>query len=192
MQKMKTSYATFLVLVLAVVSQGWSQKYLDRDQPTVKQEYKGQQLLSTRTLSENLEAIPSLTTYAGYMADYQSQSMDDNFTGTFFVITNKGMELKDDTEALQLLASRSGQKDLIEALVVPGRLDANELVKAAKKRGGTLALRNLSGGTITLQLEGDSLFVTDKEERKARIIASDFLHKNGFFHILDAFVYPQQ
>lgn len=166
------------------------QKYLDGDRQTVSREYQGQTITSGQTLSENLKKLSGMATYEGFMATYEAEAMKEDFMGTFFVIPDSGFESEQQTEVLQKLAGEKGQKALVESLIVPGRLDANELRKAALKNGGAAQLRSETGELIRLQLEGDELFIVDSKGRKARIVATDLFHKNGLFHILSSYVDP--
>jgi len=166
------------------------QKYLDSDRQTVSRQYQGQTITSDQTLSENLSKLSGMATYAGFMASYEEDAMKEDFMGTFFVIPDSGFEAEQQTEVLQKLAGEKGQKALVESLIVPGRLDAHELRKAALKNNGAVQLRSEAGQLIRVQLEGEQLYLIDSKGRKAGIVATDLFHKNGLFHILSAYVDP--
>lgn len=183
---------TTILLLFAITVQVTAQKYLDQDKQVVTMEYKGKKIYSDSMLSDNLKVIGGMKTFAAYLDNYEEEELEADKMGTFFVITDQGFDSVAGTEVLQQLSDKKAQSELIKSLMVPGRLDAHELRKAAAKNGGSIKLRSKQGPLITVSVEGDTLQLLDNKGRKASFIASDLLHKNGFFHILGGYVNPAE
>ena len=83
------------------------------------------------------------------------------------------------------------QKQVFSTFIVPGRIDSRSMMHELKKRDGkALYLRTLSGKNLAIKMDGDDLVLFDTDY-KVRILASDFYHSKGFFHIVDGFFMPE-
>jgi uncharacterized surface protein with fasciclin (FAS1) repeats len=70
--------------------------------------------------------------------------------------------------------------------VVPGRFSADELMQKASAMGGTVALKTVQGGTLTVEKMSDTeLSVVDSKGGKANITISNVLQSNGVIHVID-------
>ena len=69
--------------------------------------------------------------------------------------------------------------------VVAGSLSAADLMEKAKSMGGALNLQTVSGDTITIQMNGDELWVFDETGKAAKITIADVNQSNGVIHVID-------
>jgi uncharacterized surface protein with fasciclin (FAS1) repeats len=75
--------------------------------------------------------------------------------------------------------------------VVPGRFSADELMQKASAMGGTVALKTVQGGTLTVEKMSDTeLSVVDSKGGKANITISNVLQSNGVIHVIDGVLLP--
>jgi uncharacterized surface protein with fasciclin (FAS1) repeats len=79
---------------------------------------------------------------------------------------------------------------MVKHLVVPGRLDSYSLKAAVEKQGGLAHLTTLQGDKLDIKEKDHQLILMDSEGNTAAVVAADFYHKNGFFHIVDGLVFP--
>jgi uncharacterized surface protein with fasciclin (FAS1) repeats len=79
---------------------------------------------------------------------------------------------------------------VVKYLAVPGRVDSNTLKSEIAKKGGIIYLKTLEGESLGVRETNGELQLVDSENRTATIIAQDFYHKNGFFHIIDGLIFP--
>jgi uncharacterized surface protein with fasciclin (FAS1) repeats len=69
--------------------------------------------------------------------------------------------------------------------VVAGKMSAEDLMAKAKEMGGALNLQTVSGDTITIQQNGDELWVFDETGKAAKITIADVNQSNGVIHVID-------
>jgi uncharacterized surface protein with fasciclin (FAS1) repeats len=74
--------------------------------------------------------------------------------------------------------------------IVPGRIDAHSLMKAIEKGGGTARFSTVSDELLMIRNGKNGMELYDTEGNTATIVATDFYHKNGFFHIVEGLVLP--
>jgi uncharacterized surface protein with fasciclin (FAS1) repeats len=75
--------------------------------------------------------------------------------------------------------------------VVAGKLDANELMKRIKAGGGKAMLKTVSGGTLTVMMNGDkNVILKDEKGAMANISIYDVYQSNGVIHVIDQVVMP--
>lgn len=76
--------------------------------------------------------------------------------------------------------------------VVAGKLDFNALAAKIVAGKGKAALKTVSGGTLTAQMNGmRNITLTDENGSTANITTYDVFQKNGIIHVLDAVVLPK-
>jgi uncharacterized surface protein with fasciclin (FAS1) repeats len=69
--------------------------------------------------------------------------------------------------------------------VVAGKLSAEDLMAKTMEMGGALNLQTVSGDTITIQQNGDELWVFDETGKAAKITIADVNQSNGVIHVID-------
>ncbi len=75
--------------------------------------------------------------------------------------------------------------------VIAGTFDAATVVKAITDAKGSLALKTVSGGTVTASLKNGKVVLTDEKGGSATVVATDLKAGNGIVHVIDAVVLPK-
>lgn len=74
--------------------------------------------------------------------------------------------------------------------VVPGDLDAAELMKWVKKGDGKAKLTTVQGGELWAMYDGKYLWLQDAKGGKAKVTINDVHQKNGVIHVIDHVLMP--
>jgi uncharacterized surface protein with fasciclin (FAS1) repeats len=74
--------------------------------------------------------------------------------------------------------------------VVPGRVNAAQLLQLIRRGGGTATLTTVQGGKLTAALMGERIMLTDAKGGMAHVVAADVMASNGVIHGIDAVVMP--
>jgi uncharacterized surface protein with fasciclin (FAS1) repeats len=69
--------------------------------------------------------------------------------------------------------------------VVAGKMSAADLMEKASSMGGALNLTTVSGDTLTIQVNGNDLWVFDETGKAAKITIADVNQSNGVIHVID-------
>jgi uncharacterized surface protein with fasciclin (FAS1) repeats len=75
--------------------------------------------------------------------------------------------------------------------VIAGTFDAATVVKAITAANGSLALKTVSGGTVTASLKNGKVVLTDEKGGSATVVATDLKAGNGIIHVIDTVVLPK-
>jgi len=74
--------------------------------------------------------------------------------------------------------------------VVPGRLAAQDLMKAVADGGGKAMLKTVEGDPLTVMQKGDHLTVTDDKGGVAMVTIGNVYQSNGVIHVVDKVLMP--
>jgi uncharacterized surface protein with fasciclin (FAS1) repeats len=74
--------------------------------------------------------------------------------------------------------------------VVPGRVNAAQLLQQIRRGGGSATLTTVQGGTLTARLDGSTVVLTDAKGGTSRVTATDLNGSNGVIHVIDTVVMP--
>lgn len=183
--------AFFIIFISFLGIQASAQKYLSVDKTDVSKEWKGNDFTSTKTFAENLEEAPQFTILTGILkSDALRQTLEKEEMVTIFAMTDTTfLELPEESRD-SILGNIKLTSSMVKYLSVPGRVDSFSLKSALKKSNGSIFLATLEGEKLGVREVNGQLQLIDSENRTARIIASDFYHKNGFFHIVEGLVFP--
>jgi uncharacterized surface protein with fasciclin (FAS1) repeats len=188
---MKVRSLIFLAVTLMISSQITAQKYKSTASTKVLKTYQGIEFSSEKTLLENLTEADGFSIYAEILENHAAELFTENFMGTVFVVTDAGfVSNKEENESFDF-SETTYQKFQLQYFTVPGRLDAYSIKKAIQKGGGSARFSTIEGIDLEIRMSGDILYLYSSEEMKAKIIATDFYHKNGFFHIVDGPLIPE-
>ena len=94
-------------------------------------------------------------------------------------------------ETLLQPANRDQLRSVLTYHVVPGKVQAAELVAAIQSGGGSASLTTAEGGTLTASLDGGKVKLTDEMGGTATVVATDLMSSNGVVHVTDAVSLPQ-
>lgn len=188
---MNLKNAFFLISLLFFGLQASAQKYLSTTEVEVKKEWKGQTFNSTKTFFENISEVPQFTILADIFKKNELQPiLEKEEMVTIFAVTDAAFLKLPEKSRDSILGNTDLTGSILKFMVVLGRLDSYSLNSALKKNNGTLYLATLEGEKLEVRNVNGDLQLMDSEKRTAKIIASDFYHKNGFFHIVEGIIFP--
>lgn len=78
---------------------------------------------------------------------------------------------------------------VLTAHVVPGKLNASDLMSQAKD--GKVNLTTVSGDALTVVIEGDKVMVMDESGGSANVTIADVNQSNGVIHVVDKVLLPK-
>jgi uncharacterized surface protein with fasciclin (FAS1) repeats len=169
-----------------------AQKYKNTNMPKVTKTYNSIEFSSERTLLENLSDANGFSSFAELLKNHSDQLFSEDFMGTIFVVVDEGFQ-NDPEKGEETVIDMTDpiiQKEILQFLTVPGRIDANSLKKAVEKGGGTAYFRTVSGEKLRVRLSGSEIILADNNGKTATILASDLYHKHGIFHIVNGLISP--
>jgi uncharacterized surface protein with fasciclin (FAS1) repeats len=74
--------------------------------------------------------------------------------------------------------------------VVAGDFTSRKIAALIKKGKGKATLKTVSGGTISLSMEGKDLIIIDEKGGTAKVTIADVIQKNGVIHVIDSVLMP--
>ncbi|SRX55659.1 fasciclin domain-containing protein [Aequorivita sp. CIP111184] len=178
----------FMVCFGTVVS---AQKYISTKNTEVSKVLGESTFTSSKTFYENIKEAPDFTILAKILKnDRLRKTLEGQEMVTIFALADESfMNLSKKTRD-SVLGNNKLVSSIVNYLAIPGRLDSNSLKTAVEKNGGKAYLTTVEGQKLAIREEAGQLVLVDEHNNTARIIAPDFYHKNGFFHIVDGVIFP--
>jgi uncharacterized surface protein with fasciclin (FAS1) repeats len=168
-----------------------AQKYSSRSTSVAKTTWEGVSFSSEKTIQENINEAPKLSIIANVASEGElATALAKEEMVTVFLPMDIAFTDLSKKERESLLSNKSRLSNMVKFLTIPGRVDLNSLTTAIDKNGGTAYFTTLSGETIGTKMLNGQVVLFDSENNIAAIAASNFYHKNGFFHITNGLVYP--
>ncbi len=111
---------------------------------------------------------------------------------TVFAPTNKAFDMlpKGAVDNLLKPENKGALTSVLTYHVVPGNLDAAELMKWVKKGNGKTELTTVQGEKLTVLQDGKKLWVMDTKGGKAMVTIADVHQENGVIHVIDHVLMP--
>lgn len=111
---------------------------------------------------------------------------------TVFAPTNAGFDMlpKGAVDNLLKPENKAQLTSVLTYHVVPGNLDAAELMKWVKKGNGKAKLTTVQGGELWVMHDGKHLWLQDAKGGKAMVAIKDVRQKNGVIHVIDHVLMP--
>lgn len=183
---------TFLILFMVCFGANVSaQKYISTKNAEVSKVLGESSFTSSKTFYENIEEAPDFTILAKVLkSDPLRKKLEGQEMVTIFALADEAFLNLSKKTRDSILGNTKLVGSIIKYLAVPGRLDSNSLKNAVEKNGGAAYLTTVEGQRLTIKQEAGQLVLVDTHNNTARIIAPDFYHKNGFFHIVNGMIYP--
>jgi uncharacterized surface protein with fasciclin (FAS1) repeats len=168
-----------------------AQKYKSKSTAEVSKTLGESNFTSNKTFFENIEEAPDFTILAKILSNNQfQQTLKNEEMVTFFAVADESFLKLPKKTRDSILGNTKIVNSMLKYLAVPGRVDSNSLKMAVEKNSGKAYMMTLQGENLGIKEENGQLIIFDENNKTARIIASDFYHKNGFFHIIDGLVFP--
>jgi len=111
---------------------------------------------------------------------------------TVFAPTNAAFDkLPEGTVGTLLKPENKGQlTSVLTYHVLPGRLDASELMKWVKKGNGTAELTTVQGEKLWVMQKDNKLWLKDQKGNTAMVTIKDVYQSNGVIHVIDKVLMP--
>ncbi|MHC2104241.1 fasciclin domain-containing protein [Methylobacterium sp. CM6246] len=154
----------------------------------------GAPMMPIKTIVENASKASNLTTL---VAAVKAAGLADTLNGkgpfTVFAPTNDAFK-KLPAGTVDALLKPDMKKTLTAVLtyhVVPGKLDAKELMAKAKMGGADANLKTVEGQVLTVKMDGDRLALIDQKGGGAFVEQADVNQSNGVVHVIDSVLMPK-
>ncbi len=153
----------------------------------------GAEMYPTKTIVQNaLNSKDHTTLVAAVKASELVEALSSEGPFTVFAPVNSAFEALPEGTVETLLKPEN--KEQLQAVltyhVISGKLNAKDVVSAIKKGGGKAELKTLSGGVITLMLDGDKVQIKDSKSNISTVTIADVEQSNGVIHVIDHVLLP--
>ena len=187
------NHSSFLVLILFFLANSVAaqKKYLSTgiSKPIVK-EYKTNKFSSALSFADNIKQDREFSILSKVFEDSQVKEKIESEEGvTIFAITDASFSKLSKKEKQVLISNRNLMNQMVYHITIPGRIDRNSLEIAVRKNGGTASLATLQGEKLKVTAMDGKLYISDSNDNSAQLIATDFFHKNGLFHIVEGMLW---
>jgi uncharacterized surface protein with fasciclin (FAS1) repeats len=177
---------TLFIFCLLAVFTASAQKYTDTTVQTNTKEWQGLMFSSEKSIFQNIENVDVFSKAAPL---FDNGIIADDAMLTAFIMTNSSFSKLKDEEQESLFTKAA--KPFITYHFIPGRVDSHSLEKAVENGGGTAFFNTVLGERLGVKkMDDGALVLFDSKGNTATIIATDYYHKNGFFHIVDGLLLP--
>ena len=189
---MKTINQRLLFFILLINTIGFAQKYTKTDTSELSKNWNKTTFYASKSFTENITEIPSFSTLKKDLElGSSTKEIEDQEMVTIFAMTNNAYEkLKGVNDSVFDIVPITNRIAIIKYHVIPGRVDKRSIKKAIQYKGGIAYFMTLQGVKLGIKEENSQLFLVDSFGNTSVISATDFYHKNGFFHIVEGYVLP--
>ena len=145
-------------------------------------------------IAENAAAAPNLSTL---VAAAQAAGLVETLAGegpfTVFAPTDEAFAALPEGTVETLLEPENSDQltKILLSHVVAAEATSEAAMSMIEDDGGSHEVETVSGDTITLSMEGDSLIVTDESGNAATVTTADVMQSNGVVHVIDTVLMPQ-
>ena len=153
----------------------------------------GAPMYPDRTIVENASTADNLTTLvAAVKAADLVETLSSPGPFTVFAPTDDAFgKLPEGTvESLVQPDMKPQLTHILTYHVVSGTFDATDLMAMAMSDDSS-TIETVSGDTLTLSVDGNTLIVTDEMGNASRVIVADVFQSNGVVHGVDTVLMPQ-
>ena len=188
----KTINHRLLFFALLISTIGFAQKYTKTDTSELSKKWNETTFYASKSFAENITEVPSFSILKKNLElGSSTKEIEDQEMVTIFAMTNNAYEklqgVKDSIFDIVPIANRIA---IIKYHVIPGRVDKRSIKKAIQYKEGIAYFTTLQGVKLGVKEENSQLFLVDSFGNTSVISATDFYHKNGFFHIVEGFTLP--
>jgi uncharacterized surface protein with fasciclin (FAS1) repeats len=148
----------------------------------------GAAMYPSKTIVENAVNSPDHTTL---VAAVKAAGLVDTLSGAgpftvFAPVNNAFAQLPAGTVDTLLRPENKGTlQSVLTYHVVPGRVTAADLMALISAGGGTARLTTVQGASLTAQMMGNQIMLTDGKGGQAHVTQGDVLQSNGVIHVID-------
>lgn len=189
---MKTINQRLLFFALLINTVGFAQKYTKTDTSELSKNWNETTFYASKSFTENITEVPSFSTLKKNLElGSSTKEIEDQEMVTIFAMTNNAYEkLQGVNDSIFDIVPIANRIAIIKYHVIPGRVDKRSIKKAIQYKGGIAYFTTLLGVKLGIKEENSQLLLVDSFGNTSVISATDFYHKNGFFHIVEGYVLP--
>ena len=187
----KTILSTAAALVVASAPMAWGEAHEMAGNPTVG----GASMMADMNIIENAVNSPIHTTL---VAAVQAADLVETLQGpgpfTVFAPTDAAFDMIAD-ESLNALLQPEAKAQLTQILtchVIGAEAFSDAIGGMIADDGGAHPVETLGGCTLTAEMSGDDITLTDENGREATVTIADVDQSNGVIHVIDRVMLPQQ
>jgi uncharacterized surface protein with fasciclin (FAS1) repeats len=146
-----------------------------------------------KTIVQNASAAHNLTTL---VTAVKAADLADTLSGagpfTVFAPTNMAFKKLPDGTVTTLLEPENKAKlaSVLTYHVVPGKLDAKDLMADVNKGGGKAMLKTVQGEELTVTARNGHVMIADASGHMAEVIIADVEQSNGVVHVINRVLLP--
>ncbi len=178
-----------LVVLFAITVAAMAMAAPGADDPVVG----GAPMYPSKNIVQNASTADNLTTLvAAVKAADLVQTLEGPGPFTVFAPTNDAFN-KLPAGTVEMLLKPENKDQLVKVLtyhVVPGRINASDLMRQIKEGGGKATLKTASGETLTASMQGKQIVLTDEKGGMSMVTTTNVYQSNGVVHVIDAVLMP--
>lgn len=180
-----------LVLALATMTFATSTAFTQANNPMVG----GAPMYRTKDIVDNaVNSADHTTLVAAVKAADLVSTLKGTGPFTVFAPTNMAFD-KLPAGTVETLLKPENKAMLTKVLtfhVVAGRYDSKKLMQLIKKGGGSATLKTVSGGRLTVRMNGmNGITLTDEMNGSSNVTIADVYQSNGIIHVVDTVLMPR-
>ena len=149
--------------------------------------YPSKNIVQNASTADNLTTLVAAVKAAGLV-----QTLESPGPFTVFAPTNDAFN-KLPAGTVEMLLKPENKDQLVKVLtyhVVPGRINAADLMRQIKEGGGKATLKTASGETLTASMQGKQIVLTDEKGGMSMVTTANVYQSNGVVHVIDAVLMP--
>ena len=182
--------ALSLLIAAVVCTSTFAQKYSAGVRDHIKTYIDTDTIYASKTLYDNIKGLEQFSITAKIMELTQVQEDINALEMTTIFVPNNAAFSSYTEEALEDLLSAKNANVLKEAFlshIIAGRMDAHSLRRMVAANQDAAIFR--SPGKVDPEAigKGNDMYITVPQGPKARLEFTNLLHKQGIFHVVDAF-----
>ena len=150
--------------------------------------YPSKDIVSNAVNSKDHTTLVAAVKAAGLVETLQSAG-----PFTVFAPTNAAFSLLPDGTVANLLKpeNKATLTSVLTYHVVSGKYNAVDIAKLIKAGNGTAMLKTVSGGMLSVSMEGKKIAIKDEKGGVAYVTIKDVNQSNGVIHVVDHVLLPK-
>jgi len=188
-KKMKRLYVMLFLIAGIVLAGGSASAQMMKENPMVG----GAAMFPSKTIVANaMNSADHTTLVAAVKAAGLVDTLNSAGPFTVFAPTNAAFDQLP-AGTVDTLLKPENKAMLTKVLtyhVVAGKYDSQALAKLIKKGKGKAWLKTVSGGTLTVWMDGNTIVIQDEKGGKSTVTTADVYQSNGVIHVVNAVLLP--
>ena len=188
--------ALFSIALLAGTSSIFAQGKMMKDDKMKEKTVMvgGAAMYPTKNIIENaVNSKDHTTLVAAVKAADLVETLQGDGPFTVFAPTNEAFEKlpKGTVENLLKTENKKTLQTILTYHVLAGKHSAADIMKDIKKGNGKATYKTVSGGTLTVMMNGKNVVLMDENGGMATVTIADVNQSNGVIHVIDSVVLPK-